>query len=126
MRLIDADALMDDIAVLLERNHKLIDEWLANCIDDVIEQAPTVDVVDDLVKAFCEDGTWLESQGVYTLTLVEAKQRAVDIIESVMAKTEPQQVTSKLANVENPTVSASESTMSQPNGKLKTDTERNE
>lgn len=46
MRLIDADALMDDIAVLLERNHKLIDEWLANCIDDVIEQAPTVDAVD--------------------------------------------------------------------------------
>ena len=42
MRLIDADALMDDIAVLLERNHKLIGEWLANCIDDVIEQAPTV------------------------------------------------------------------------------------
>ena len=43
----------------------------------------------DLVKAFCEDGTWLERQGVYTLTLAEAKQRAVDIIESVLAKDEP-------------------------------------
>ena len=44
----------------------------------------------DLVKAFCEDGTWLERQGVYTLTLAEAKQRAVDIIESVLATDEPQ------------------------------------
>ena len=41
------------------------------------------DLVKDLVKAFCDDGTWLERQGVYTLTLAEAKQRAVDIIESV-------------------------------------------
>ena len=47
------------------------------------------DLVKDLVKAFCEDGTWLERQGVYTLTLAEAKQRAVDIIESVLAKDEP-------------------------------------
>ena len=46
-------------------------------------------LVKDLVKAFCEDGTWLERQGVYTLTLAEAKQRAVDIIESVLAKDEP-------------------------------------
>lgn len=48
------------------------------------------ELVKDLVKAFGEDGTWLERQGVYTLTLAEAKQRAVDIIESVIAKTEPQ------------------------------------
>ena len=47
------------------------------------------DLVKDLVKAFGEDGTWLERQGVYTLTLAEAKQRAVDIIESVLAKDEP-------------------------------------
>ena len=45
-------------------------------------------LVKDLVKAFGEDGTWLERQGVYTLTLAEAKQRAVDIIESVLAKDE--------------------------------------
>lgn len=44
-------------------------------------------LVKDLVKAFCEDGTWLERQGVYTLTLAEAKQRAVDIIESVAEPT---------------------------------------
>ncbi len=43
MRFIDADALSDEIAVLLERNDKLIDEWLANCIDDVIEAAPTIE-----------------------------------------------------------------------------------
>ena len=48
------------------------------------------DLVKDLVKAFCEDGTWLERQGVYTLTLAEAKQRAVDIIESILPKDEPQ------------------------------------
>ena len=55
---------------------------------DLVEDSPSL--VKDLVKAFGEDGTWLERQGVYTLTLAEAKQRAVDIIESVLAKTEPQ------------------------------------
>ena len=45
-------------------------------------------LVNDLVKAFCEDGTWLERQGVYTLTLAEAKQRAVDIIESIIERKE--------------------------------------
>lgn len=48
---------------------------------DLVEDSPSL--VKDLVKAFGEDGTWLERQGVYTLTLAEAKQRAVDIIESV-------------------------------------------
>ena len=37
----------------------------------------------DAIRAFCEDGTWLERQGTYSLTLAEAKQRAVDILESV-------------------------------------------
>lgn len=55
---------------------------------DLVKESPSL--VKDLVKAFGEDGTWLERQGVYTLTLAEAKQRAVDIIESVLAKTEPQ------------------------------------
>lgn len=54
------------------------------------------DLVKDLVKAFGEDGTWLERQGVYTLTLAEAKQRAVDIIESVIAKDEPKEIRSNL------------------------------
>ena len=54
---------------------------------DLVEDSPSL--VKDLVKAFGEDGTWLERQGVYTLTLAEAKQRAVDIIESVLAKDEP-------------------------------------
>lgn len=43
--LISREKLKDDIAVLLERNDKLIDEWLANCIDDVINEQPTVDAV---------------------------------------------------------------------------------
>ena len=44
--LISREKLKDDIAVLLERNNKLIDEWLANCIDDVIDEQPTVDAVE--------------------------------------------------------------------------------
>lgn len=45
-RLIDADALADELAVLLERNTKLIDEWLANLIEDAVDDAPTVDAVE--------------------------------------------------------------------------------
>lgn len=45
-RYIDADALKDNIAVLFERNEKLIDEWLANCVDDVIDEQPSADVVE--------------------------------------------------------------------------------
>lgn len=41
--LISREKLKDDIAVLLERNGKLIDEWLANCIDDVIDEQPTIE-----------------------------------------------------------------------------------
>ena len=65
---------------------------------DLVEDSPSL--VKDLVKAFGEDGTWLERQGVYTLTLAEAKQRAVDIIESVLAKDEP--TISKMEQVEEP------------------------
>lgn len=43
--LISREKLKDDIAVLLERNSKLIDEWLANCIDDIIDEAPTIEAV---------------------------------------------------------------------------------
>ena len=65
---------------------------------DLVEDSPSL--VKDLVKAFGEDGTWLERQGVYTLTLAEAKQRAVDIIESVLAKDEP--TISKMEQVDEP------------------------
>ena len=34
------------------------------------------------IKRFCEDGTYLERHGVGMMTLCEAKQRAVDLIES--------------------------------------------
>lgn len=41
-RLVDCKTLKDDLAVLLERNEKLIDEWLANAIDDLIDELPTI------------------------------------------------------------------------------------
>lgn len=44
MRLIDADALADNIAVLFERNQELIYEWLMNQIEDAIDEAPTIEV----------------------------------------------------------------------------------
>ena len=58
-RLIDADALADELAVLLERNTKLIDEWLANLIEDAVDDAPTVDA--ELVR----HGRW--KKGKYPL-----------------------------------------------------------
>lgn len=42
MRLIDADALRDEIAVLFERNPNLIDGWLAYAVEDTIDDAPTI------------------------------------------------------------------------------------
>lgn len=32
------------------------------------------------IKAICEDGTWLESQGCTEITMVERKQRDADIL----------------------------------------------
>ena len=43
MKLIDADALADNIAVLFERNQALIDEWLMYQVEDTIDDAPTID-----------------------------------------------------------------------------------
>lgn len=43
MRIIDADALADNIAVLFERNQALIDEWLMYQVEDAIDDAPTID-----------------------------------------------------------------------------------
>lgn len=34
------------------------------------------------IKRFCEDGTYLERHGIQMMSLCEAKQRAVDLIES--------------------------------------------
>lgn len=68
-RYIDADALKDDIAVLFERNEKLIDEWLANCVDDVIDEQPTADAVevvrckDCIVQTICRFKTGLGENG---------------------------------------------------------------
>ena len=67
---------------------ELLEVWQKHKADtpqmDLVKESPSL--VKDLVDAFCEDGTWLERQGVYTLTLAEAKQRAVDIIEAVSRK----------------------------------------
>jgi hypothetical protein len=58
MPYIDRDKLKDDIAVLFERNEELIDEWLANCVDDVIDEQPTADVVEkELYNRLLEDAT---------------------------------------------------------------------
>lgn len=59
MDLIDRQRLKDDIAVLFERNEKLIDEWLANCVDDVIDEQPSADVPDRKV------GEWIDNNGLY-------------------------------------------------------------
>ena len=45
MRMIDSDALRDEIAVLFERNPNLIDGWLAYAVEDTIDDAPTIDPV---------------------------------------------------------------------------------
>ena len=50
--------------------------------------------------------------------IVESFGFKIESYRQAKAKTEPQQVTSKLASVENSTVSACESTMGQPKGKL--------
>lgn len=34
----------------------------------------------DAIKAICEDGTWLESQGCTEITMAERKQRDADIL----------------------------------------------
>lgn len=57
MRLIDADALADEIAVFFERNEKLIDEWVTSTIEDEIETAPTVDAVKATMPWTYPDGT---------------------------------------------------------------------
>ena len=42
------------------------------------------------IKAICEDGTWLESQGCTEITMAERKQRDADILgEFPSAQTEP-------------------------------------
>lgn len=59
MRLIDKDALADNIAVLFERNQTLIDEWLMDCVEDEITDAPTIDAEPvrhgRWIKQKCED-----------------------------------------------------------------------
>ena len=37
----------------------------------------------DAINAICEDGVWLERQGCTEITMVERKQRDVDIIENL-------------------------------------------
>ena len=90
-RMADSKYVNDKDRVIAERMHNDLYEVGADMAGvpqtDLVQDSPNL--VKDLVKAFGEDGTWLERQGVYTLTLAEAKQRAVDIIESVLAKDEP-------------------------------------
>lgn len=42
--LISKEKTRYDIAMLIMNNNSLIDTWLANCIDDVIDEQPTIEV----------------------------------------------------------------------------------
>jgi hypothetical protein len=41
--LISKEKTRYDIAMLIMNNNSLIDTWLANCIDDVIDEQPTIE-----------------------------------------------------------------------------------
>ena len=58
------------------------------------------------IKRFCEDGTYLERHGVGMMTLCEAKQRAVDLIES-FPSAQPQRKKGKWIRNDNGTYSCS-------------------
>ena len=93
MRLIDADALSKD----LEKRWNVNDDqdFCNKEVWHALEEAPTIepsgDIISrqDAIKRFGEDGTWLERQGVTALTMVEAKQRAVDILEQLPSAETP-------------------------------------
>ena len=77
MRIIDADALADNIAVLFERNQALIDEWLRYYIEDEITDAPTIDA--ESVR----HGKWIEintESGIF-LTYDEVKCSECGFVE---------------------------------------------
>ena len=41
--LISKEKTRYDIAILIMNNNSLIDRWLANCIDDTIDEQPTIE-----------------------------------------------------------------------------------
>lgn len=45
MRLIDADALANNITIVCKKNKESIDDWLRNYIEDEITDAPITDLV---------------------------------------------------------------------------------
>ena len=71
MRLIDAEALRDDLAVLMERNDDLIDEWFAGCIEDTVDEQPTISAIESakLVQWI----NLLKREGVDSKRLVRAQ-----------------------------------------------------
>ena len=46
LNLIDKDALMDKISVFFERNEELINPSVMDCVEEIIEQAESVDAVE--------------------------------------------------------------------------------
>ena len=74
MRLIDADALADEMAVFLERNNSGIGEWYANYIEDMIAEAPTIDAV-EVVR--CKDCKWRGKLGC-AITIVDESDKPKD------------------------------------------------
>lgn len=55
LNLIDKDALMDKISVFFERNEELINPSVMDCVEEIIEQAESVDAV-EVVR--CKNCRW--------------------------------------------------------------------
>ena len=47
MRLIDAEALKEDLTELMAVNGELIDEWFAGCIIDTVNEQPIKAIIED-------------------------------------------------------------------------------
>lgn len=132
-RLIDADELKELIAanvypVCDDLNSRDYGMFWTGGIEKAIDEATTVveikyPITRVMVRGVeyvpvvrCKDCVHYESMICGITDMVGDDD---DYCSYGVRKTEPQQVTSKLGSVENTTVSACESTMSQPNGKLK-------
>lgn len=74
----------DGICHALQKTQYSMDECPLVGIDDV----PDICVGDTIsrqaaIKAICEDGTWLESQGCTDISMAERKQRDADILSDL-------------------------------------------
>lgn len=70
MRLIDADALANNITILCEKNKALIDEWLRNHIEDEITDAPTIEA-ESIIR--CKNCEYYNGEDKYCVNDIFAK-----------------------------------------------------